>query len=309
MIFKVADSIKGSLIIPSLNKVVYKGQHILVPDDKIKCSDIASLIERKQLIVSELQGDAIPVVDTKPVEKEEKFAIITNNTTKVLILNGLVLRGGSTISAELSQIDPPELQKLIDEKVVNCIINNQKVGLTPKISIKTDDVNNPDDIFEQPEIETELEVEEEVEEEKEEKEEQEDTTDAISSVPQKESPRAKVWNMQTQSTEEAKLVPTIKDIQKAGDDPDDDKSDKKIVVAKLASKKTTKKTTKKTAIKTDKTANIKSTNKKTGKKTKKIQPVGEEIKEKLDIDFDVLPEKKPSDTLQEIIESYTAQHE
>jgi len=306
MIFKVADSIKGSLIIPSLNKVVYKGQHILVPDDKIKCSDIASLIERKQLIVSELQGDAIPVVDTKPVEKEEKFAIITNNTTKVLILNGLVLRGGSTILAELSQIDPPELQKLIDEKVVNCIINNQKVGLTPKISIKTDDVNKSDDIFEQPEIETELEVEEEVEEEKEEKE---DTTDAISSVPQKESPKAKVWNMQTQSTEDAKFVPTIKDIQKAGDDPDDDKSDKKIVVAKLASKKTTKKTTKKTAKKTDKTANIKSTNKKTGKKTKKIQPVGEEIKEKLDIDFDVLPEKKPSDTLQEIIESYTAQHE
>ena len=306
MIFKVADSIKGSLIIPSLNKVVYKGQHILVPDDKIKCSDIASLIERKQLIVSELQGDAIPVVDTKPVEKEEKFAIITNNTTKVLILNGLVLRGGSTISAELSQIDPPELQKLIDEKVVNCIINNQKVGLTPKISIKTDDVNNPDDIFEQPEIETELEVEEEKEEEVEEKE---DTTDAISSVPQEDSPKAKVWNMQTQSTEDAKLVPTIKDIQKAGDDPDDDKSDKKIVVAKLASKKTTKKITKKTAKKTDKTANIKSTNKKTGKKTKKIQPVGEEIKEKLDIDFDVLPEKKPSDTLQEIIESYTAQHE
>lgn len=286
MIFKVSKDVKGSLIIGSINKVVHGGQHVSIPDDKLKSSDVVNLIKQNKLLPSELQGDGVPKEPAKQ-EVPELIAVITNETNGVMVIGDVSIRPRSTISVDISRIDSPHLQTLINKKYVTCIINNKKVA--PSV-VENKEENKKEDKEVPEKVED---VEEDIEE-----------TDVV-----EKQPKAKVWDFQQQKTTKAEKVPTTRDI-KTVDDPNlqlDDKEEVEEVEKKTVAKK--KKVAKKSKIakKTSKKEDSGEVKKVANKKTKKIEPVGERREEKTDDAF--IEDKKPSDTLQDIINNFIENNE
>ena len=120
MIFKVSEKIKGSCVLPTLNRVISEGMELSITGNDLYQGDIKSAIKNGVLVPSKEKY-------TEEMSKIKPNVILTNKTDRVLILGDIVLKPKFSLS--ISKEKRNDLDVLSAEKrgLIEIISDEKKV--------------------------------------------------------------------------------------------------------------------------------------------------------------------------------------
>jgi len=299
MIFTVPEDFKGSCVLSTLKKVLWKGMAVSISGDDLYASDVKLAIKK---------GILVPLGEDYDEEKANlsSEAMVVNKTAKVLVLGKIILKPWSCqmvdkiilktaviqsaekngfihiISDEI-KYNSKKIKKLKSKKQVKKIIKNKKTSTKKDANIIEIEEEKP--VYSAP----------------------------VSGADKNVKPT--VWNFRDKNIEDAQIVPKISDVitvdketVKVVDFVNNEEKLKKEAKDKKIRQKTTKKKIAKKIIKKKEKVVKK-------KKVKLVEPVGDKRISKTQADAAIELDsrgksiKNASDTLQHLIDSLTEQND
>lgn len=285
MIFTVPTDFKGSCVLSTLNKALWKGMTVSIYGEDLYAPDVKLAIKR---------GILVPLGEDYDKEKAKlsNEAMVVNKTNKKLVLENIILKPWASRLINKSIIKSPIIQAAQKNGFIEIVSDETKYSVKESGESKT---LAEEKTLEKKDVQSEEELKRVVPPE----------TGADKEV------TPTVWNFREKAMENAQVVPKTPDIVKVeeeGKEIDFIDNEKETEDISIGKKRTRRKTTKKKSVK----KTIKKEGKATkSKKVKLIEPVGEKKILKtvadaaIELDSQGHPMTKPSDTLQHLIDSLT----
>jgi len=261
MIFKVNPELKGSVLVNFLAAPLVAKRTVDIGGNDLLSNEVKSLVKADILIPQDKKS-------YKKISHKSSQIGIVNNSDRVLILNGVILRVDGSLIVENTFLESEDVKRAI---------RNNLITIASK-----DAITKEEDIVE-------------------EVEEVEEVAIKPKTRAEEESVKPVVWDLRQQKLEEAQTVPQAQDILKEDTEEEIDKKEVKKKVQKK--KKTSKK--KKIKVKTTKKTNKKkkTTLKPVGDEKKPLTSADAAV----DLDSRGKPTKKASDTLQYLIDEVSGE--
>jgi len=273
MIFKVSEKIKGSCILPTLNRVISEGMELSITGNDLYQGDIKSAIKN---------GVLVPFKEkyTEEMSKTKPSVILTNKTDRVLILGDIVLKPKFSLSISKEKRNDLDILSAEKRGLIEIVSDEKKV--TKEKIKKVTKEKSSDYIV--PESGEDRKVKPVVWDFREQEIKDAQVVPKAEDIVKIEDEDIKIDFVDDEEKEE-----------------EEKKSTKKMTKKKTTTKKSVKKTTKKKETKAK------------SKKVKTVMPVGEkkELKTSMDaaIELDSRGNplgNKPSDTLQHLVDEVNA---
>ncbi len=276
MIFKVSEKFEGSCVLPTLNKSIWAGMNLSIGGNDLYAPDIKTAIQKGILI-------SVDKKYNKEMAKIKPNIVVTNNTSKVLILGSKTLRPNGSLTINKDDEDMLAIESAAKNKLVNIATDKEKAKKILSKKKKDEKIESKkEEPFEKVEY-----VKPETGEDRE--------------------PEAVVWNFKTKDTENAPKVPKVGEFTKFDKEENEDVDfieEKEKPIKKKKKKK--KKSKKKKAVKKATKKKGKAIKK---KKVKSIEPVGEKKLPKTQVDAAIELDsrgkpigEKPGEILQHLID-------
>ena len=281
MIFKVSEKIKGSCVLPTLNRVISEGMELSITGNDLYQGDIKSAIKNGVLVPSKEKY-------TEEMSKIKPSVILINKTDRVLILGDIVLKPKFSLS--ISKEKRNDLDVLSAEKrgLIEIVSDEKKVI---KEKVKKEVKEKLSD-YVVPESGEDIKVKPVIWDFREQEIKDAQVVPKAEDIVKIEDEDIKIDFIDEKEEEEEKEKTTKKTTKKPT---------KKMIKKKTITKKAVKKTTKK-----------KETTSK-NRKVRKVMPVGEKKEPKNVMDAAIELDSrgnplvdKPSDTLQHLVDEVNA---
>ena len=120
MIFKVSEKIKGSCILPTLNRVISEGMELSITGNDLYQGDIKSAIKN---------GVLVPFKEkyTEEMSKTKPSVILTNKTDRVLILGDIVLKPKFSLSISKEKRNDLDILSAEKRGLIEIVSDEKKV--------------------------------------------------------------------------------------------------------------------------------------------------------------------------------------